>query len=926
VSRALRVLFAVVSLAFARQADAAPSSDHRRLPPVSVAGAPRSLVTLVVAVPAEFEAAGRVRFEVVISGAVDVMGRLEGEIDAAGPGRPRPVMLTLRVPATALVGLLDVADVIFIADDGRSAAVPIILRVPAVQAIRVSGAREMNALERGDRVELVYRVQNLGNDTEVLALRIRAPRDWAVRTREGATVTLPAYGSQEVTVSVRVPPMPNAGSFGLEVGLSRAGSADTTIVATTRTLLRVKEFERRLPGVVVQPFVGIASSGDGTGVATGMRLAGPLSERLRLQAEFAPRPTADGLGLLGLSSVGAVRMPFNAALIADAWRVDVGNAQATLGELTGINFVGRGVTGTYRGATRDAVVVLAQPNAEFGGEGRFLGAGGWVGTEFGRIGGSISSLEETLLGGTLAGRRLNAVGGDWVSRPLGDAVLSAGLALRDVGTGPSLGYRADVVHARERNRVRLAVLHAPGGSRAFAAAAEQYVLDAHRQVSDRLSVDVDAQLTRDGGQIIASSENRSISVGSRYALSARTSLGARLSEDRTDVSGTVLGIGGFGATQRAVQTSASTEFGAWRLSGDLRLSQLARRSVLLSGGENARTALQRQLTSALSRPLPQLGMVSLGASLTQTGAGVGVPASLLSAQLRWSEVPVALGGEVLRLESEVRVLRSALAPMRVAYRGGLSTLLRSGLELAASAERNPFVLDARGRQGWIFALRVGMSAEVMTSSRLLRPGVVYRDLNGNGRREPGEEGVAGVILRYDNARFTTSRTGEFRVPSSFRGRVRVDPSSIPAGFVPHPRLAADSAERREIALVPTGSVSVDLSLALDPDGRVPIVELANADVWLRDADGFEWVGRNAGAGTFVFEHVPVGDYTVRTGFSRLTEPVRADDVRFVLKPGENGAIAVLVRGRNVRLITPPRQGGRGGVAPRGGRTSNRGAQ
>lgn len=920
-SRMLRLLMSVLALSIGRPADATPSPEHLRLPPVSVAGAPRSLVTLVVAVPAELEAMGRVRFEVVISGAVDVMGRLEGEIDATGPGRPRPVMLTLRVPAAALVGLLDVADVIFIADDGRSAVVPIILRVPAVQAIRVSGAREMNALERGDRVELVYRIQNLGNDTEVLSLQLRAPREWTVRAREGETFTLPAYGSREVTVSFRVPPLPNAGSFGLEVGVSRVASGDSVLVANARTLLRVKEFERRLPGVVVRPFVGIASSGDGTGLASGLRLAGPLNERMRLQAEFAPRPTVGGLGLLGLNSVGAVRMPFNAALVTDEWRVDVGNAQATLGELTGINFLGRGVTGAYRSEARDAVVVIAQPNAEFGGEGRFIGAGGWWQTELGRVGGSISSLEETLYGGALAGRRLNAIGGDWVSRPIEDAVVSAGLALRDDGTGPSMGFRADVVHARERNRVRLAVLHAPGGSRAFAQASEQYLLDVHRLLTARLSVDVDAQLMRDGGQIIASSENRSLSVGSRYALTPRTSLGARLSEDRTDVSGTLLGIGGFGATQRAVQTSAATEFGAWRLTGDLRFSQLERRSVLLSGSENSRSALQRQMTSALSRPLPQLGMLSVGASLTQTGAGVGVPASLLSAALRWSDVPLALGGEVLRLESEVRVMQSALAPMRVAYRGGVSTLLRSGLELAASAERNPFVLDARGRQGWILALRIGMSAEVMTSSRLLRPGVVYRDLNGNGRRDPGEEGVAGVVLRYGNARFVTTRNGEFRVPTSYRGRVGVDPSSIPAGFVTHPHVAADSTERRDIPLVPTGSVTVELSLALDPDGRVPLVEVANSDVWLRDSDGFEWVGRNAGGGTFVFEHVPVGQYTVRTGFARLTEPVRADDVRFVLTPGENAAIAVPVRGRNVRLITPPRQGGRGGVAPRSGRNN-----
>src|SRR5690606_41534175 len=110
----------------------------------------------------------------------------------------------------------------------------------------------------------------------------------------------------------------------------------------------------------------------------------------------------------------------------------------------------------------------------------------------------------------------------------------------------------------------------------------------------------------------------------------------------------------------------------------------------------------------------------------------------------------------------------------------------------------------------------------------------------------------------------------------------------------------------------------------DADGRYPNVDLAQADVWLRDDEGFEWVARHDSVGRFVFEHVPAGEYSLRLGFERLAEPVRADEVRLRVVPGTSDDVVVPVRGRTVRIITPPR-GGRsgpgppnGGVGPRNG--------
>src|SRR5690606_14700021 len=112
--RGALVLATLVAAVAARPATAhatTPEPTRVRATPVSVAGAPRSVVTLMVPVPARLQELPRLHFQVVMSGAVEVIGRLEGELTPATGSRS--IILTLRVPATALVGLLDVADVVF---------------------------------------------------------------------------------------------------------------------------------------------------------------------------------------------------------------------------------------------------------------------------------------------------------------------------------------------------------------------------------------------------------------------------------------------------------------------------------------------------------------------------------------------------------------------------------------------------------------------------------------------------------------------------------------------------------------------------------------------------------------------------------------------------------------------------------------------
>jgi hypothetical protein len=126
-------------------------------------------------------------------------------------------------------------------------------------------------------------------------------------------------------------------------------------------------------------------------------------------------------------------------------------------------------------------------------------------------------------------------------------------------------------------------------------------------------------------------------------------------------------------------------------------------------------------------------------------------------------------------------------------------------------------------------------------------------------------------------------------------------------------LASDSIERLDIPVLPTGSVEVDFTPVADEDGRLPTVDLEPAVVILRDAQGFEWVGRRVGSSKARFEGIPIGRYTVAFNLTRLREPLRHDEgITVDVRPRATSPVRVPLRLRAIRLFTPPRSaGGRG---------------
>lgn len=155
-------------------------------------------------------------------------------------------------------------------------------------------------------------------------------------------------------------------------------------------------------------------------------------------------------------------------------------------------------------------------------------------------------------------------------------------------------------------------------------------------------------------------------------------------------------------------------------------------------------------------------------------------------------------------------------------------------------------------------------------------GVVYRDVNGNGRRDDGEPGVPGVIVRRADTAATTDRAGRYRFIGAAFEPPTLDITSIPAGLVHRGARAADYS-RGDFGLTPVSAVRVTIALAAGDELRVTDTELAAVQVFATDTSGRSWLARTLRAGDAVFEGMPPGHYTLSVHGTASREPLTVQE-------------------------------------------------
>jgi len=180
-------------------------------------------------------------------------------------------------------------------------------------------------------------------------------------------------------------------------------------------------------------------------------------------------------------------------------------------------------------------------------------------------------------------------------------------------------------------------------------------------------------------------------------------------------------------------------------------------------------------------------------------------------------------------------------------------------------------------------------------------GEVFLDANGNGQRDPGEEGVEGVVLATDRTRVSTNAQGMFKFPPLDPGTYEVVMQRLPLGVRP----LVEGPYRVEVAVSREAWLSVPCErLAMiqgvvfedhDQDGeRGPTEPGLEHVVIVLEREGQEIARTTTDkAGSFSFLDLSAGAYRVRVELASLPEryePTTPAEVELILAQGEKALV------------------------------------
>jgi hypothetical protein len=235
-------------------------------------------------------------------------------------------------------------------------------------------------------------------------------------------------------------------------------------------------------------------------------------------------------------------------------------------------------------------------------------------------------------------------------------------------------------------------------------------------------------------------------------------------------------------------------------------------------------------------------------------------------------------------------------------RAGFRLPLPAALALTLDAEHNPlFISTAAG--GWNVAIKLELATGMPVLGLRGARGSVYEDRNGNGQRDSGEPGLAGVLVHRGGESVITDAAGRYRFLTRADDPIRLDEGSLPFGLIA-PYAASRSVN---LAVLPTSPVTVRLVPTGDSSHPAPRGSLAVARVQARDQAGNIWSARADAEGVAVLHALPPGTYQIEVDLTDLQTPLilRGPLPSFTLEAGGSVPTVVIpLFPRAVRMYDP----------------------
>ncbi len=847
----------------------APKSDSTReveiaQPSVTVAGAPRSYQVVSIPLPDALARSADIDVVIVPRGDFAVLGPRARHFDAR-TGQKIRVGVTIGIPANALAGRLVAAEAHFISPGSPTLVVPIEIDVSLVRKVVLRPTAAALNAQAGSDVILPFEIANAGNAVEKVNTELALPIGWSTREVHVGTMAISPGETVKRRVRLKVPALSSTGSSFVHVDL--LAGADTLASETmTIEVFNSSSIGRQSGPLITSAYShAVDENGHPNQLAT-FTATGALYDSVRVDARVSQGTALGGAASNAFAHLGSYQSSASVMLSAPSGQLSLGNTGTSFSDLTGLYPYGQGgllhlVHPDWNLLTFGA---LSMPPVGSTERKPMLGFRAEHQLGVALVSASMSHLADA----GLSPRKLDAVGiGAAVPAFLG-STFKAEIAERRFQDGSGLGWSSGLERIAGESNEELRVTHAPGGSDAFARATNELVANASERLSSRVAISASAWRTTDATAVFSGLKSSGFSLRPQYAIYGATTIAIEArsylfdATSRPTASGSA---GAFGSREQQLGFSLSTYLRQYYLNSAAYLGNVTRTVTPVGLSTiSDRTPRNYWTTNAGWSGAGGVLEVQMRIEQTRDRGGFVNQQSLFGIHGEQVVLPW-LGG--IRGEGELQRVNGFGNERSSIMRAGLAVPIVNGFSFKVDAERNSIFHAVNGRVPWILGIRF---EHALTVPMLRTPGTsgyVFEDLNGNQRRDDGEPGVAGAIVRRGAETAVADQSGKYRVGGDTRQPVTIDEASLPDGW------SANGASRGDLSVSLSTSAEVELVVAPRSGISTVQVDLSKAHVIARDSSGREWGAIMTGPTTATFQSLPIGSYELEFDLSELTEPL-----------------------------------------------------
>lgn len=864
-----------------------------KLPPVTATGAPRSYQVVSIPLPDAMGQSAEVDVVIVPHGDFVVLGSRSRKLDRrAGQ---KKIGITIGIPAGALAGRLIAAEAHFISPGLPTLVVPIEINVSVVRKVVLRPAAGPLNAQAGSDVILPFDITNSGNAIERVDAHLTLPSGWSTREIKQGAMTVGPSETVKRRVRLKVPTLSSTGSSFVQVELL---SGQDTLAAETITVevFNSNSFGRQAGPLITTGYSRALDENGNANQLVTLTATGALYDSVRIDARASGGTLVGGAASNAFAHLGTYQSAASLMLSAPSGQLSLGNTGASFSDLTGLYPYGQGgllhlqhpdwnvlALGAYSMPT--GISTLRKP---------MFGLRGEHQVGIAQLSASVTHLADA----GPSPRKLDAAGVGAAVPTLFGSTFKAEIAERRFEGGTGLGWSSQLVRMAGENSSELRATHAPGGSDAFARATNELVANASQRLWSRGSIAASMWRTTDATSVFSGLKSNGFSVRPQYAIHGATSVALEArsylfdATSRPTLSGNA---GAFGNREQQLGIGLSTYVRQYYLNSTAYLGNVTR-TVTPVGQNTISDRTPRNYWTTNAGWSGAAGLIELQTRIEQTRdrGGFVNQQSLLGVRADQVVLPWLAG---VRAEGEIQRVNGFGNERSSIVRAGLGVPLINGLAMKVGVERNSIFHAVGGGVPWIFGLRVEHALTVPMLRMPGSSGYVYEDLNGNQRRDDGEPGVAGAVVRRGSESAVADASGKYRVAGDARQLVAIDEASLPDGW------NANVPARGDLSVTLTTSAEVELIVAPRSGISDVQVDLAKARVIARDSAGREWGAIMTGPTSATFQSLPVGTYTLDFDLSELSEPLvpRSPVPLLVVSGKDSKSIVITLDPRPIRM-------------------------